>query len=384
MPGAPGGSGLLEALRGALAGSSEAERYRLVAQLFGELAERSAVAGPGGAAGEAAKSLSRKLQALGEQKAHLEDLLATTKADLAQRTAQLEAEKVRAGEDRRLVAEQRARLEAMQAEREQLEAELTAKNAAAHKAEVERDRLTLALQRAQAAGTDQSRAERLEAGKRELTGELENARAALERLRVDKDAEIDRLKSELARAKAGAVQGADAMLADFWQRLASAKPPLVEGHVPPNVQAGERLVDAFIELVRFVDEFDKSMRVFLDKYTKHHPSVKVPWEVYAKRDDVHTTTRQTIAVEGARPVGLLKMRLRVLYSWCQSAMIGADSALESIASELETQLRGPLGTESDPNRKVKDYLRDDGHYLFMEHIRELRSRKLAETFGRGG
>ena len=34
--------------------------------------------------------------------------------------------------------------------------------------------------------------------------------------------------------------------------------------------------------------------------------------------------------------------------------------------------------------EIKEYLRDDGHELFLQHLRELRSQKLAETYGRGG
>jgi hypothetical protein len=111
--------------------------------------------------------------------------------------------------------------------------------------------------------------------------------------------------------------------------------------------------------------------------------VKVPWEVYAKSDDLHKTAFQTVAPKG-RPVALLKMRLRVLQQWIEAAMIGCDSAIESIASELQTHLMGPAGTGSDPGRKIKDFIRDDGHYVFLEHMKELRSLKLAETYGRGG
>ena len=375
---------VLDALRAALSQADEPGRYRLLASLFGELAEGSALAGHGAGRDDRTRALSKKQQDLAEEKARLEDLLATTKADLAQRTAELEAAQVRGAEQQRVLDEQRVRLDAFRSERAELEAELVAKNSALHSAEADNERLQLQVQRAEAAGVDFTRVDQLETDKKELVAELEKVRQALEQLRRDKDAEIEKLKSGVSSARAAAAQGADALLAQLWQRLASAKPPLVEGHIPPTAQAAEHLVDAFAELVRFADNFDKSMRVFLDKYTKHYPSVKVPWEVYARREDVQATARETIAVKSGKPVGLLKMRLRILYNWCQAAMIGADSAVESIASELETQLRGPLGTESDPNRKIKDYVRDDGHYLLMERIRELRSQKVAETFGRSG
>jgi len=91
-----------------------------------------------------------------------------------------------------------------------------------------------------------------------------------------------------------------------------------------------------------------------------------------------------VAPQGGKPVGLLKMRLKVLYAWTEAAMIGCDSAIESVASELQQHLLGPVGAGGDPGRKIKEYLRDDGHELFLQHLRELRSQKLAETYGRGG
>lgn len=376
----PDSAAIADTVREALASAGEKERYRLLAVVFEELAKVPSARPPedGNAAG------TRRSQALAEEKARLEDLLASTRADLDQRTRQLEAEQLRSAEDRQRLEEHRGRVDALRSERDELQAELTAKNSALHKAEVERDELKLAVQRLEAAGADQSKAERLEAARREMASELESARAALEQLRLDKDAQIERLKGEVSRAGTASAQSAERLMADVWERMARGTPTLVEGHVKPTPQAIEHLADAAVELTRFADDFDKAMRVFLEKYTRHHASVKVPWEVYARRDDVVTTVQQTLSPQAPRPVGLLKMRLRVLYSWCQAAMIGTDSALESIASELEAHLRGPLGTEADPNRKVKDYLRDDGHYLFMEHVRELRSNRLAETFGRTG
>ncbi|MHC4092856.1 MAG: hypothetical protein ACYSVY_21710, partial [Planctomycetota bacterium] len=300
------------------------------------------------------------------------------------RAKQAEAEEARAGELQRGVDEQRERLQSLQKQVADLESQEVSKNGELHRLEVESERLTLALQRSERDGSGQDRVDSLEQKNRELNSELGAVRAELDQLRGDKDAQIERAKEDIQRARVGASGGGDAVLRTLWQRLASAKPPLAPGHLQPNVQAAERMVDAFVELVRFVDDFDKSMRVFLGKYTKHHPSVKVPWDVYAKRDDVRKSAEQTVAPQGGKPVGLLKMRLRVLYSWTQAAMIGCDSAIESIASELQSHLMSSVGAGSDPNRKIKEYLREDGHELFLQHIRELRSQKLAETYGRGG
>ena len=173
-------------------------------------------------------------------------------------------------------------------------------------------------------------------------------------------------------------------MAALWLRLATAKPALVPGHVKPTEQSMERLVDAFIELVRFVDDFDKLIRPFLSKYTKHHQPIKVPWEVYAKRDDTLTTVQQTLAPVGGKPVGVVKMRLRGLYAWTEAAMVACDAVLESIAAELHEWLHGSCGMGADPNRTIRDFVRDDGHEKFLEHLRELRGTRLAEAFGRRG
>ncbi len=370
-------------LQAALAEMDEPQRYQLLASLFGELAGGGAQATDAGA-NDRSQEVSKRLEKVDRERANLEDKLATTQADLAHRTSQFEAEQVRADDQQRAIEEQRARLESLQHDHDAQMAELVAKNTALHAAEVEQERLMLQVQRLEASGADDSKADRIEASRRELAAELEQSRQAFEKLRTDKEAQVEQLNAELNKAKQAVSQSAESLLGQLWLRLASTKPSLVEGHVLPNVQAAERLVDAFIELAHFADEFDNSMRVFLGKYTKHNTTVKVPWEVYAKRDDVHKTVRQTIAVKDGRPAGLLKMRLRMLLSWAQASMIGCDSAIESIASELETHLRGEMGLEGDPNRKVKDYLRDDGHYHFLEHIHQLRSKNLAESFGRAG
>ncbi len=377
---------LFEPVRAALSEVDEADRYRLLASLMLELADLSRTDGNGRGGGSAAQleALNKRVRALQERETTLDDTLKTTRADLARRTKQFEAEQERAEELQQVVEDQRGRLESLPKQVGDLEAQVVAKNAELHRLEVQNEELTLKLQRAQRDGSGQERIDTLEEKNRQLITEVNEVRAELEQLRCDKDAEIERAKDEAQQVRSQASGGAEEVLARLWEKLAKAKPPLAPGHIQPNTQAAERLLDAFIELVRFVDDLDKSMRVFLGKYTKHHPSVKVPWDVYAKRDDVHKTAQQTVAPQGGKPVGLLKMRLRVLYSWTQAAMIGCDSAIESLASELQSHLMGPGGAASDPNRKIKDYLREDGHELFMQHIRELRSQKLAETYGRGG
>ena len=109
--------------------------------------------------------------------------------------------------------------------------------------------------------------------------------------------------------------------------------------------------------------------------------MKVPWNAYAKSEEFAKTIHQIVAAKGGKPAGLAKMRLRVLYAWIEATLLAGDSAIESVASELETQLQGTLGTAEDPNRKIKDYVREDGHFLLMQRIRELRNQRVADTYG---
>ena len=243
--------------------------------------------------------------------------------------------------------------------------------------------MLLKLQRAEVAGGDESGIVRLEKSNRDLMCELEDLGKEKEQLRGDKDSEIARLTDELAGCRSAKADSAGIPFSDLWERLAREKPPLVAGGALPTKQTAERMVATFIELVRFVDDFDKLIRPFLAKYTKHNPTVKVPWNVYAKRDDARRTIEQVLAPVGGKPVGVVKNRVRGLYRWTEGAMIACDASIESIASELHTFLMGPVGAGSEPNRTIKEFLRGDGHELFLQHIRELRGLKLADAFGRG-
>jgi len=381
---APLAASMLEPLRAALADANESDRYRLLATLLGEFAEVSRAGADGRGATDQVEALSRKVHELSEEKATLLDRYSTTKADLEHRTAQLEAEQVRGHELEPVIEEQRVRLEALQKEQKDVAARLTACEAELHKSHAENDQLLLKLQRAELANGDRSGVERLEEKNRSLTRELDELRHEMDQLRTDKDAEIARLASELAEPRS--VQGGASAIPfeDLWEQLAREKPALVEGGVPPTQQSAERLVATLIELVRFVDDFDKLIRPFLTEYTKHHPPVKVPWDVYAKRDDARKTIQQVLAPVRGRPVGIVKNRLRGLYRWTEAAMIACDASIESVASELHTFAMGPAGVGADPNCTIRVFLRNAGHELFLQHVRELRGLKLAEAFGRGG
>ena len=76
----------IEPLRAALSRSDESTRYRLFAALLGELADRTQASGNGreGSA-EQIELLTKKNQTLGEEKANLDDEVATLRADLEHR-----------------------------------------------------------------------------------------------------------------------------------------------------------------------------------------------------------------------------------------------------------------------------------------------------------
>jgi hypothetical protein len=325
--------------------------------------------------------MGKRLRVLDEERAKLTDLLAATQRDLEAKAKEAEAERAKVVDLESRLAGRRTSHEALEKQHRELEAELVARNSELHQAHVENEQLLLRSQRAELHVEQDDRAERLAEGQHELGAQIEKERAEADRLRIDKDAQIEALKDELHQERQRVEEGAHRVLGELWERLARAKPKLAEGHIQPNVQAAERLVDAFIELVKFVDDSEKTLRVFLGKYTKDHPSVKVPWDVYAKSDEFYKTVREIVAPKGGKPAGLAKMRLRVLYSWTEAAMIASDSAIESIASELETQLQGTMGMGEDPNRKIRDYVRADGHHLLMQRIRELRNQRVAETYG---
>lgn len=388
--GIPGGggtpTGLFESLRAALVDATEGDRYRLLAAVFGEFADVSSGSGNGRPAGsqEEFDSLARKVHALTEEKASLRDRCAALKADLDHRGAQLEAEQTRAHELERLRDEQRARLDLLQKEFKSAEAQIVAKNAELHKTRLENEQRLLETQRSAVGRDDSAKVERIESANRDLTKQVEALRADLERVRADKDVAVASLKDELTEAQSGAAATAGVPFDELWQRLASRRPPLVDAQVQPNRQSAQRVADSLAELVRFVDDFDKLLRPFLSKYTKHHAPVKVPWDVYVKGDDARTTLVQTLAPVGGKPFGVAKIRLRVLYAWTEASLIASDAAVECISSELHSFLLGPSGVGSDPNGTIKGFLSRDGHELFLQHMRELRARKLAEAFGRGG
>jgi hypothetical protein len=330
-------------------------------------------------------ALARKIQTLDEQRAGLEDALKTTQADLARSQKQLEAEQARGAEFQGIIDDQRARLESLPKEISNLEAEVVAKNAEIHRLQTENEELLLRVQRAELALEDQSKVGALEQDKTRLSTEAGELRGQLDELRAEKDRQIAQLEDDLREARSAAAGGGQTVLTDLWKRLEITSPPLAEAETEPDAKAAERLVDSFIELLRFVDDIDKGMRPFIGRFTADHASVKVPWDAFAKGDDFYTIAQRTIVPKVGRPVGVLKMRLRLLYSWIHASVLGCDSAVESVASELHSHLRGTEGGEWDFFKSaISKYDRADGPEKFQEIVRRVRSEKLAEAFGRGG
>jgi len=384
-PGGAGGGASLDPMVAAFSEVDESQRYRLLSSLFGELASGRAAADDSRQAGAASRVeiLSKKVQALSEEKASVSDLLAATKADLERREAQCDAEITRSAELQRIVEEQKGRLERLSKNLEDAEGQLEARAKEVHRVQVENEDLLLKLQRAESTSGDTTRIRALEVANNELTAEIERLNKDITQVRVDKDAEIEQLKQKMASDQSGTSE-ADAILSKMWAQLAKAKPPLAEGEIQPVAKAGDHLAGAVVELVSAAQGFEQTMSVVIGRYTKLNQSVKVPWDVYIKKDDLHKTAFQTLLPQGGKPVGLLKLRLRFLYRWAEAGMIATDSVLESIGAELESHLRSEVGMGSDPNCRIRDYIREAGPDLFLQHMRELLSAKLAETYGRGG
>ncbi len=378
-------SRVLEPLRQRLLEVNEGERYRLLGALFEQLAawDREGSGTRGGAFQEQLESQAKKIHTLNEEKAMLNDSLAQAKADATHHARQAESEQSRCSELEKIIEEQRGRLGTLTKEHSALEAEVVAKNAQVHQVDVESDNLKLKLQRAEAAARNTANTEQLEESKKELILQGEALRGEMEQLRADKDAEIEQLKSELLSANKSASHGADAVLSKLWERLATARPALVKGGTAPTLQAVERFFDAFVELAGFAHDFEQDVRPFLDRYTKYNERVKRPWEAYRRFGQLLDTIKSTIAVQGGKPVGVLKMRLWSLKAWTVATLLACDSTIECVEPELENHLRGSLGTKDNPNCPIREYMKDSGPGLFGQHLRELRGDKLSEAYGVG-
>lgn len=379
------GAQILEPLRAALQGADEPQRYRLLSFLFGELAGDSALHGNGrgGQTSEKIDAAQKRIALLEEEKASIEDRLRVVNSELRDKDTQLTSKIQHETELEEVIQGHRTRNDSHKEKIAQLDAELVARNSELHQAEVKIEELQLMGQRSDLASSDTSKVDSLEQSRIELGKELDKIRGDMAQLRSDKEAEIAGLQQKLASTQASSSEGGDEMLRELWERLAKAQPSLAEGNSHPNLQAAHRLADATVELAKFVDDFDKSMRVFIDRYTNPVDSVKVPWQAYAKGGELIDFCRRTVAAQGGRPVGPLKMRLRLFYSWMNAAMIGCDAAIESIDYELQQHLLGPDGAGANPNATIRDYIRGDGPPKFAEQMKRIRGQRLAETYGRG-
>jgi predicted nucleic acid-binding Zn-ribbon protein len=376
---------LLEPLYKHLIQQDETERYRVLSRLLAQMESWTKAGGDQRKTELAAQAegWAKRNQTLQEENAGLKDALAQAQSDLERHTAQLKAEQTHAQGLDKIVAEQRMRLEALTKHVGGLETDLTARNAEIHQVRVAGEDLTLRLQRAVQAAGDMSKIDRLEAVRRELEARLKAREEEIGQFRAEKDAEIEKLRARLLALSQETGQGADAALAKLWLRLATAKPCLAEGHVKPTMPATERFFDAFIELAGFAHAFEQDVRPFLDDYTKHNELAKKPWEAYRAYGQIHDTIRDTIAVQGGKPVGVLKMRLRGLMQWTIAALLASDRAIDCVGEELQQHLLGSANAGGDPNCRVRDYLKNSGHDKFRQHIRDLRNTALAKTYGLG-
>lgn len=381
-PLSPGISESVERFRSSLAKAREADRYRMLAELLDQLAKDSQADSNGGAGAEVER-LSKKVKVAIEENALLADQHRATKADLERQASQLEAEQRRAAELDKVIENHRTRSAELQKKNEELETRLTAKEAELHNAHRDHDQSLLEAQRAELAADSGGRVERLEEQNQQLGREVETWRGEVEQLREDKDAEVAQLNKELAGARSSAGASSDVDFEAIWQRFLSAKPPVISVGGAPTVQSAQRFVDVFVELSRCADDIDKLIRPFVSDYVKSHPPVKVPWDVYAGRDDVRATLQHTLKPEGGRPVGVVKVRLKGLYAWTSATMLASDATVKSIGDELRTFLMGPNGVGDQPNRTIRDFVREGGCQYYLEYMREFLALKLAEAW-RGG
>lgn len=370
------GGDVLAGVRGALAGASEAQRYQLLAALLTDLAGAAATPAENS---EHAKGLSQKVQQLEKTLADQRDAHRSMQADLEVREKQQRAAEVRAEASERKVAEVREQLETCERERKKLETSLVDANSKLHQAENEREKLTLTAQRAELASQDRSESLRLQESKAQLAAELEEFRRGMDQLRAEKNAEIEQLQGQLKVAGGAGSQAAMQTLAALWDRLAAARPPLAHGGSQPTPQAGERLIEAFIELAAFAQRFDQNMRDFLNRYTRGEPALLRKWQAYAG-EELYPIIQQVVDPKGGKPVGILKIKLNTCQKWSLAAMLANDAAIESICSELRGHLRG-TGAGPDPKLTVRSYLQGDGPEAFQSQLIGLRRENLSKAFG---
>ena len=367
----------------ALAQADEATKLRLLADLVGELAEQASGTPDRFSPTEEIEALSRRVKEHAEEKATIQDRLRGLEVELEQREANLGVEKERAEKYKSIADKQTSRLEELQARTRELEGLLDARNKEIHQANVEHESLTLQFQRADAKGQDKSKDLRLEEQLRAIEAENERLRGEIEQLRKDKNVELDKVTGDLVAARQEASAKQDVEFDGLWVRLAEAKPSMVEGHLKPNIKSGERLFDSYLELVKFVDDFDKLMRPFLSRYTTARPRLKAVWEAYARGAGIRDTAKQIIVPEGGRPTGILRNQLRGLYKWTEAAVWGCEAAIESIGTELPTFMRrkDSFGCGSDSSRKLTEFILENGPDAFSDHMKDIRGAKIAQFFG---
>lgn len=374
--------------RGLLAELAEADqptRFRVLAEILANLADRVTDESANAAMTEELAAMSRSVKEQKEKNSTLNDRIKTLEVDLKQSAAHLESEKSRATEFKAIADEQTSRLDQLQDRVKELEGLLESRNREVHKANVDNENLTLQMQRLDAKAHDQSKMLRLEEQTRALEAENQRLREQADQLRADKNLELERISGDLATVREEVAAKKDIDFPILWSRLASTDPPLVEGHLQPNEKAGERLFDSFAELVKFEDEFDQLMRPFLTRWTAGRPRLRAVWEAYARGAGIRDTVQQIIVPEGGRPTGILRNQLRGLYKWTEAALWGCEAAIEHIEPELREFMRRkePFGSGSDPNRKISDFILQNGPAAFSDHMKGVRSDKIAEFMGQG-
>jgi len=374
----------LERIASLLSTGSAAERYRALRFYIGAIARANGMDdGQGAADLEKLENLSKKVRTLEQTIASERDSATKLEANLVQQSEQCKSEQARAGKFEKLADEQRERLSGFQRQVTNLEDQLRVRTEDLSKAQRETEDLTLKLQRLGQQKDQTGEIERLSRELRKQSDEVERLAKESAQLRADKDVEIEQLKATLAQERTQAGAKSTISFADVWKRLVSPKPPLpwlVQGHIQPTQPSAERMADLLVFLARIVDEFDKMMRPFLSKYTAFSTPLRTPWENYAKGPSLLDAIRDLLLPSGGKPVD---PRLRALYKWTHAATIASDVTFECIRPELHSFLMGPAGTAAEPNRTIKQFLKGDGHELFLQHMRQVRTANLEKVFAAG-
>jgi hypothetical protein len=365
-----------EELTAALGELDQGTRYRLLASVFERLGDTVPSAN-----GLPDQELGIALRRAHETEAELRDRVAELESDVTHRTKQLDAERNRAADLERLLGDQRTRLDAARLAKSDIELKLQVRDRQLQDLQLNKDALAVSVLRAEKKAQDRTVIDTVTKQRNDLAKQVKRLQAEVDKTRKKYQSDTSTLKRAVVGERGARLKEVEALLGKLWERLSQAKPPLAPPNAQPTPRASGRLVDAFIELVMSTHYQDQALRPFIGKFAKQHAGLRSKWDTFTNQESLCQAVRSTVAPQKGRPVGTLKVRMKSMRSWTMAGLLGVDSALESVGSELAAWIRQPNGHPWTEKTKIRDFLKQDGAELFLQHMRGVCSQKVAEAYG---